>query len=78
MTTKLLAALVLALLHTVTYAQDVAANAPVEESNLLGTIAFGIIFVGLCIGFIWLVWRNDKKQKKKESKEQEKFHDNQP
>jgi hypothetical protein len=69
MTTKLLAALVLALLHAATYAQDVAANAPAEESNAIGTILFGIVFVGACIGFVWLVWRNDKKQKERRTQE---------
>lgn len=63
MTTKLLVALVLALLHGIANAQGVAPNTPVEESNLLGTAVFGIIFVGMCLGFAWLVWWNDKKQK---------------
>jgi hypothetical protein len=72
MTTKLLATLLLALLHGAANAQDAAANAPVEASNLLGTAIFGFIFVGMCVGFVWLVWWNDKKQKQKQLKEQEK------
>jgi hypothetical protein len=68
MTAKFLAALILVLLPAVTNAQQATANTPVEEGNAIGTILFGIVFVGACIGFVWLVWRNDKKQK--EPKEQ--------
>lgn len=37
---------------------------PAESSGSMGTIIFGILFLGFCIGFVWLVWRNEKKQKK--------------
>jgi len=72
MTTKLLTALLLALLHGGASAQGVPATAPVEASNLLGTAVFGIVFIGMCVGFVWFVWWNDKKQKLKQLKEQEK------
>jgi hypothetical protein len=63
MTTKLLVTLVLAFLHAVANAQDVAADAPVAEGDVLGTVIFGIVFIAMCVGFVWLVWRNDKRQK---------------
>ena len=37
---------------------------PAAESNTLGTIIFGVLFVGFCIGFVWMVWRNRDKEKK--------------
>ncbi len=65
---RILLALPLALVQLSAYA-DVAPEPP-AETNYLGTIIFGILFVGLCIGFVWMVWRNDKIQKRK-AKEQE-------
>jgi len=63
MTTKLLTTLVLALLHTAANAQNVDANAAIEESSPFGAIVFGIVTLVSCIVFAWFVWRNDKKQK---------------
>jgi hypothetical protein len=37
---------------------------PAAEFNTLGTIIFGVLFVGFCIGFVWMVWRNRDKEKK--------------
>jgi len=45
------------------YAADVH-DAPIPESvNWVGITVFLVIFVGGCLGFIWMVWRNDKKTK---------------
>ena len=62
--TRVLSGFVLLLLHLPVFAQS--APEPPVESNLMGTAIFGILFVVLCVGFIWMVWRNDKNQKKKE------------
>ena len=44
-------------------------DAPVPESvNWIGIIIFLVIFVGGCVGFIWMVFRNDKKTKELQSK----------
>ncbi len=61
--TRIPSALLLALAHFSAYA-DVAPEPPVE-TNYLGTLIFGILFVGLCVGFVWMVWRNEKNQKGK-------------
>jgi len=42
---------------------------PPAQSSTVGFIVFGIIFVAMCVGFVWLVIWNDKKQKAKEGKE---------
>ena len=60
-------ALLLALAHFSAYA-DVAPDAP-AETNYLGTLIFGVLFVGLCVGFVWMVWRNEKTQKRKAKEE---------
>ena len=38
---------------------------PSVDFNPVGTIIFGVLFVGFCIGFVWMVWRNRDKDKKK-------------
>ncbi len=44
-------------------------DAPVPESvNWIGIIIFLVIFVGGSVGFIWMVFRNDKKTKELQSK----------
>ena len=36
---------------------------PPVESSPIATIAFIVLFVGFCVGFAWMVWRNkDKKE----------------
>lgn len=60
---RILSALLLFLPLYSTYAVTSAENPPAESSGLMGTIIFGIIFFGFCIGFVWMVWRNEKKQK---------------
>ncbi len=44
-------------------------DAPVPESvNWIGIIIFLVIFVGGSVGFIWMVFRNDKKTKELQNK----------
>jgi hypothetical protein len=61
--TRILSGIILLLLQFQAYAQS--APEPPAESNLMGTAIFGVLFVGLCVGFGWMVWKNDKNQKKK-------------
>jgi hypothetical protein len=37
---------------------------------MMGFIGFGAFFVALCVGFVWLVVWNDKKQKAKQAEEE--------
>jgi hypothetical protein len=39
---------------------------PAIEPNTLATAIFLVLFVGFCAGFVWMVWRNKDKDKKKE------------
>ena len=34
---------------------------PAVESNPIGTIIFAALFVGFCVVFAWMVWRNKGK-----------------
>jgi hypothetical protein len=38
---------------------------PPVESNGLGLIVFGILFIGFCAIVGWVVWKNEKTDKKK-------------
>jgi hypothetical protein len=39
---------------------------PPVESNPMGTIIFAVLFVGFCVVFVWMVWRNKDKGKKQD------------
>lgn len=64
--TRFLFVLSFLFMHVSAYA-DVAAEAPQESSGVTGFIVFGVIFIVVCIGFVWMVIRNDKKEKGKQS-----------
>jgi hypothetical protein len=49
------------------FAHVFAADAPAEpplEPHPMATIVFVLLFVGFCVGFVWMVWRKkeDRKQ----------------
>jgi len=50
------------------FAQSQAASEPPIESNPVGTLVFVVLFVGFCVVFAWMVWRN--KGKKEDQKPQ--------
>jgi hypothetical protein len=64
---RLLSALSLLLIYGSAFAE--IAPEPPPQANTLGFILFGVLFVVMCVGFVWLVIWNDKKQKAKEGKE---------
>jgi len=64
---RLLSAFSLLLVYCSAFA-EIAPEPPVQ-SNTVGFILFGILFLAMCVGFIWLVVWNDKKQKAKEGKQ---------
>ncbi len=52
------------------YAMDVT-DAPIPEAiNWVGIIIFLVLFVGGSVGFIWMIYRHDKKTKQGENKPQ--------
>lgn len=63
---RFLFGLSLLLLQFSAYA-DVAAEAPPETSGVTGFVVFSIIFVAICVGFVWMVVRSEKKDKGKQS-----------
>lgn len=66
--TRLLPGLSLFLLSSLVHA-EIPAEVP-AQSNMVGFIGFGAFFVVLCLGFVWLVVANDKKQKAKHAEEE--------
>jgi hypothetical protein len=47
-------------------AQALEAEPPLE-SHPIGTIVFIALFVGFCVAFAWMVWRNKDKEKKEDN-----------
>lgn len=64
--TRFLSGLSLLLFHCSAYAQTAPANVPDEPGNPIGLIIFGVLFVGFCAGFMWMVYSADKKKKTKQ------------
>ena len=64
--TRILSGLSLFFLYCSARAQPAAANVPEEPTNTTGVIIFLVLFVGFCVGFIWMVYAADKKKKEKE------------
>jgi predicted tellurium resistance membrane protein TerC len=60
---RILSAWIALSLALAAHAQGPVVEPPVE-SNTVGTIIFGVLFVGFCIGFVWMIWRNRDKDKK--------------
>jgi heme/copper-type cytochrome/quinol oxidase subunit 2 len=65
----LVACFLLASAHAQTPAASAAAEPPVD-SNPVGTIIFAVLFVGFCVVFAWMVWRNKDKDKKQDGNPQ--------
>ena len=42
-------------------AADVAAEPPIE-TNTTGLVVFGVLFVGFCVGILWMMWKGVKKK----------------
>ena len=59
--TRILSAVLLLLQFCSAYA--VTEPPPAEGADAVGTIVFAVLFFGFCFGFIWMVWKNDKKPK---------------
>ena len=65
---RFLAHLLPMLMLTSAYAADIQ-DAPMPESiNWVGIIVFLVIFVGGSVGFIWMIYRNDKKTKQQQKR----------
>lgn len=64
---RLFSVLTLMLAWSGAFAEIAPAAAPAEQGNTMGFILFGLLFVLMCVGFVWLVVWNDKKQKAKDA-----------
>ena len=40
---------------------DVSAEQPIE-TNTTGLAVFGVLFVGFCVGILWMMWKGGKKK----------------
>lgn len=62
--TRILSGLSLFLFYCSAYAEIAAANAPEETASPTGLIIFGVLFVGFCVGFMWMVYSASRKNAK--------------
>ena len=56
-------AFILALASLLAQAQNGAPPEPPVQSNPLATAIFALLFVGFCVGFAVMVWRNQRKSR---------------
>ena len=35
---------------------------PPLETNTTGLVVFGVLFVGFCVGILWMMWKGGKKK----------------
>jgi len=59
---KLVSSLYLLLCSFQVYAQNGPQDVAPAETNTTGIITFGVLFFGMCIGFVWYMWYNEKKK----------------
>ncbi len=43
---------------------DVAAEPPLE-TNSTALVVFGVLFIGFCVGILWMTWKAGKKDQDK-------------
>lgn len=65
---RLASALCLLLACSSAFAQTAPAAEPAGEASMLAVIIFAVLFVGLCVGFVLLMIRNERKRKASEGK----------
>lgn len=69
--TRILSGLSLLLFYFSAYAQTAAENVPVEATaSPTVVIVFVVLFVGFCVGFMWMMYAAEKKKKAKQLKEE--------
>jgi hypothetical protein len=62
--TRILSGLSLFLFYCCAYAETAAANVPNDATaSPTVVIIFVVLFVGCCVGFMWMVYAADKKKK---------------
>jgi hypothetical protein len=60
-------AVILTLASLLAQAQNGAPPEPPVQSNPIATAIFGLLFIGFCVGFAVMVWRNQRKGRQDES-----------
>lgn len=70
--TKFLSGIFSFFVSCLAYAQtrEAPPDAPLPETNVIGIILFLLLFVGLCVGYGWYVWRGERKRRREEELEE--------
>lgn len=66
---RLIAGLWLLLMMGCAFAQSTPAEPPAEPANMVAVIAFLVLFIGSCVGFIGYVWWGGRKSKREQGAE---------
>jgi len=53
------------------FAQGAAAEEPVQAASGYATVIFIVLFIGFCVGIVWMMMRSSKKEKGQEEKKED-------
>lgn len=53
------------------YAQGAAAEEPIQAVSGYATVIFIVLFIGFCVGIVWMIARGGKKEEGQEEKKED-------
>ncbi len=69
--TRFFTALISILLIGSAYAQGSAAEEPIQAASGYVTVIFIVLFIGFCLGIVWMIVRAGKKEEGQEEKKED-------
>lgn len=69
--TRFFTAVISILLTVSAYAQGAAPEEPIQAASGYATVIFIVLFIGFCVGIVWMMMRSGKKEKTQEEKKED-------
>lgn len=70
--TRFFAAVISILLTGSVCAQGAAPEEPIQAANGYATVIFIVLFIGFCVGIVWMIARGGKKEEGQEENKEDK------